>query len=106
MPNGCRVPAGKTPRACRRPTRCRLATGTTLQQACHMNPRMRLAVWFVMLLACAGLLTGCVERRFVITTEPPGAIVYDERGMPTGAAPTDRTFVYYGDYQFTLVKDG
>lgn len=56
------------------------------------------------LLLCA--LTGCVERRFIITTEPHGAIVYDEKGLPMGAAPADRTFTYYGKYRFTLVKDG
>lgn len=56
-----------------------------------------------LLLCC---LVGCVERRFIITTDPPGAIVYDEKGMPLGAAPADRTFTYYGKYRFTLVKDG
>ena len=49
---------------------------------------------------------GCVERRFVITTDPPGAMVFDEKGERTGVAPTDRAFVYYGAYQFTLVRDG
>ena len=33
-------------------------------------------------------------------------IVYDEKGLPMGAAPTDCAFVYYGGYQFTLVRDG
>ena len=61
----------------------------------------------------AGLLTGCVERRFVITTEMPGCrrapsrlVVYDEKGIPIGALPVDRQFTYYGKYRFTLVKDG
>ena len=58
------------------------------------------------LLAAGGLLTGCVERRFVITTEPAGAVVFDEKGLPLGAAPTDKPFVYYGEYQFTVVADG
>jgi hypothetical protein len=53
----------------------------------------------------AGLLTGCVERRYLITTDQPGAIVY-ENGKPIGATPVDRTFVYYGKYRFTIVKDG
>ncbi|HWY86291.1 MAG TPA: hypothetical protein VNX28_06190 [Gemmataceae bacterium] len=73
-----------------------------------MNPRLRLAAWLVTLLGAGGLLTGCVERRFVITTEPTGAIVYDEKGLRMGGdgkAPVDRTFIYYGDYQFTLVAD-
>jgi hypothetical protein len=55
--------------------------------------------------ACAGLLAGCVERRFVVYCDPPGAIVY-ENGMPLGAAPADNHFIYYGKYHFTLVRDG
>jgi hypothetical protein len=51
-------------------------------------------------------ITGCVERRFVITSNIPGAIVYDEKGQPMGATPVDREFTYYGKYRFTLVKDG
>src|SRR5262245_44345453 len=57
-------------------------------------------------LAVLCLLTGCVERRFIITTEPFGAIVYDEKGMPVSASPADRQFTYYGKYRFTLVRDG
>ncbi|MFO0964447.1 MAG: PEGA domain-containing protein [Gemmataceae bacterium] len=49
---------------------------------------------------------GCVERRFVITSDPPGAIVYDENNNPLGATPVDKPFTYYGKYRFTLVKDG
>jgi hypothetical protein len=71
-----------------------------------MIPKSRLTAWLVSLLAGGALLSGCVERRFVITTDPPSAIVYDEKSFPTGASPTDRTFVYYGEYQFTLVRDG
>ena len=52
------------------------------------------------------LAAGCVERTMIITTEPAGAIVYDERNIPLSASPADKTFVYYGKYRFTLVKDG
>ena len=51
------------------------------------------------------LATGCVERRFVIESEPPGALVL-MNGQPIGATPVDGHFVYYGRYQFTLIKDG
>src|SRR5260370_28645753 len=71
-----------------------------------MNAGLGVGGWVGTLLASSGILTGCVERRFIITTEPPDAIVYDEKGLPMGASPTDREFVYYGDYQFTLVQDG
>jgi len=60
--------------------------------------------WMLIAL-CAGLC-GCVERRFVITSDPPGAMVYDERGLPLGPTPVDKTWLYNGKYRFTLVKDG
>jgi hypothetical protein len=71
-----------------------------------MNPRLRLAAWLVTFLAGSVVSTGCVERRFIITTDPPGAVVYNEKGLPVGASPTDQGFIYYGDYEFTLVRDG
>jgi hypothetical protein len=53
----------------------------------------------------AGLLTGCVEQRFVIESEPPGALVYSN-GVPIGSTPCDGSFIYHGYYDFTLVKPG
>jgi hypothetical protein len=50
-------------------------------------------------------LSGCVERTYLIDTEPKGAVIY-ENDHPIGAAPVDRPFVYYGKYRFTLVADG
>ena len=52
------------------------------------------------------LLSGCVERAMIITTEPYGAVVYDERGIPLSGSPADKSFVYYGKYRFKIVKDG
>src|SRR5262249_17261602 len=52
-----------------------------------------------------GGLTGCRERRFGITSDPPGAIVY-HNGNPIGATPVDGQFTYYGTQSFTLVRDG
>jgi hypothetical protein len=51
-------------------------------------------------------VSGCVDRRFVISTDPPGAIVFDEKNQPIGASPADKQFTYYGKYRFTLVHDG
>lgn len=67
-----------------------------------MRPPALTSCWIVL----AVLLCGCVERRFVINTDVPGAVVYDEKGLPIGATPVDREFTYYGNYRFTLVKDG
>ena len=50
-------------------------------------------------------LSGCVERRFVVNSDPPGALVL-KNGTPIGYAPSDDHFVYYGNYHFTLVKPG
>ncbi len=56
-------------------------------------------------LVLAGLLSGCVERRSFITSEPLGATVF-HNGQPIGATPVDDYFIYYGDQEYTLVKDG
>lgn len=61
--------------------------------------------WVVCCLALAVLATGCVERKFVITSDQPGAVVYRD-GKLIGTTPLDYHFDYYGTYQFTLVKDG
>lgn len=53
----------------------------------------------------AGLLTGCVEQRYVVTSDPPGALVY-VNGKPLGATPADGTYIYHGDYDITIVKPG
>jgi hypothetical protein len=69
--------------------------------------KKRLGSWaWLMLAVCPALGTGCVERRFIITTDPPGAIVYDWKSQPLSASPADTQFTYYGKYKFTLVKDG
>jgi hypothetical protein len=60
-------------------------------------------VWF--LAACAAVMTGCVERRYVIYTDPPGAMVL-RNGQTLGATPVDDHFVYYGKYKFTIFADG
>ena len=66
-----------------------------------------MAEWFrksiVLVLVIA--VAGCVERRFVIESDPPGALVL-MNGQPIGATPVDGHFLYYGKYQFTLIKDG
>src|SRR5262249_45286840 len=57
------------------------------------------------ILLCAAALTGCVERRYVVYSDPPGALV-TRNGQPIGQTPVDDHFVYYGKYHFTLVKEG
>lgn len=66
---------------------------------------MRRSAWFALLALSAGLASGCVERRYVINSDPPGALVL-RNGKPIGAAPADDHFIFYGNYEFTLIKDG
>jgi hypothetical protein len=57
------------------------------------------------LLLAAGLAGGCVERKFVIETDPPNALVL-VNNQPLGPSPADGSFVYYGKYNFTLLSPG
>jgi hypothetical protein len=65
---------------------------------------MRRYAWLVVLLLAAPTM-GCVERRYIIQSDPPGALVY-RNGRYLGATPVDDWIVYYGKYDFVLVKEG
>jgi hypothetical protein len=62
--------------------------------------------WILAALMTLISLAGCVERRLIIDTDPPGAIVYDEKNQPIHASPVDKPFTYYGNYRFRFTKDG
>jgi hypothetical protein len=49
--------------------------------------------------------TGCVHRRMMIQTDPPGAAVMVD-GEEAGYTPMALDFTYYGTREITLVKDG
>jgi PEGA domain len=50
-------------------------------------------------------ISGCVDRRFVIESDPPGAIVYlNDKWV--GPTPVDQSFTYYGKYRFVFARDG
>jgi hypothetical protein len=66
---------------------------------------MKRLAWTGCVLLAAGLLGGCVERRFLITSNPPGAAVYRE-GQLIGMTPADDFFTYYGDREYVLVLNG
>ena len=53
--------------------------------------------------ACA--LTGCVERRIRITSQPEGARVW-LNDVELGATPVETAFTFYGDYDVRLELDG
>lgn len=66
---------------------------------------MNRTTWLALALGLVLLPSGCVTRRYVITSDPPGAVVY-RNGQPIGATPVEEPFVYYGKYNYRLVKDG
>lgn len=49
--------------------------------------------------------TGCVSRRLMVYSNPPGAMVLLE-GREIGYTPTAVDFTYYGKRELTLIKDG
>ena len=58
------------------------------------------------LLALATLTpVGCVSRRLMVQSNPPGAMVLVE-GKEAGYTPTGIDFTYYGTRELTLIKDG
>lgn len=70
-----------------------------------MTLRRALGPSIVMVAVAVLCLTGCVERTIKIQTRPPGALVVvnDEE---VGISPVKFTFLWYGDYDIILRKDG
>ena len=66
------------------------------------NGRGPAALFF---LAGVSLLAGCVERRYTIRSDPPGATVI-VNGEEIGPTPASKSFVYYGQREITLILDG
>jgi len=67
-----------------------------------MNPSRHAILTVALAGAC---LSGCVERRLKITSDPPGALVYlanDE----VGRTPLTVPFTWYGDYEVILRLEG
>ena len=56
-------------------------------------------------LAVCTLLPGCLRRRLMVRSNPPGAMVYVDN-QPIGTTPCATDFVYYGTREIRLVKPG
>lgn len=67
-----------------------------------MNPARRS---LVPLVACAASLSGCIDRRIVITTEPTDALVY-LNDLEVGRTPLEVDFTYFGVYDVRIHKSG
>ena len=70
---------------------------------CHRQLRRWVSAGFSLALATG--LCGCVERRYTIRTNPPGALVV-VNNEEIGRTPVSRSFTYYGDRDVTLILDG
>lgn len=68
------------------------------------NPGRKLPLVLI-LAALSTCLSGCVERRYTIRTNPPGALV-TANDEEIGASPVSRSFTYYGDRKIELKLDG
>ncbi|MEM9658951.1 MAG: PEGA domain-containing protein, partial [Planctomycetota bacterium] len=56
-------------------------------------------------LALLSLLPGCVRRRMLVRSNPPGATVYVDN-QAVGETPCGVDFIYYGTREIRLVKPG
>lgn len=67
-----------------------------------MCDRVRAAL---IIAACTGALSGCIERRIRVTSEPSGARVWlnDEH---VGTTPCEARFTFYGTYDVRVELDG
>jgi len=75
---------------------------------CTRGPRYGLR-WVCASMLCwlslNAAMSGCVQRRMTIRSEPPGAMVYVD-DYQIGNTPVSTDFVYYGTRKIRLVKDG
>src|SRR3954453_16159500 len=76
----------------------------SLKNRCKLSatPAPRLKMLALALLAAAALgLTGCVERKITIGSDPPGAILL-LNDVEVGRTPVTVPFTTYGDYDIRL----
>lgn len=56
-------------------------------------------------LVCSISLTGCIQRRLTVSSNPPGALVKVD-DVEIGTTPVSTSFVYYGTRKIQLSKSG
>lgn len=67
---------------------------------CSMRRALCLALFLLSLTS-----VGCVERRYTIRTDPPGALV-NVNGEESGISPVSVSYEYYGDRRVTIQAEG
>jgi hypothetical protein len=72
----------------------------------YVPRKSRFASWTMLLVVVSlALCAGCVRRRLMIRSNPPGATVYVDN-QPVGVTPCATNFIYYGTREIRLVKPG
>jgi hypothetical protein len=59
----------------------------------------------ILAIAALAVSPGCVRRRLLVRSNPPGATVYVDN-QPIGTTPCATSFTYYGTREIRLVKAG
>lgn len=65
----------------------------------------RLTVPIVVVGVALGLAPGCVERRYTLRTDPPGALAI-VNGEEIGTTPVSKSYTFYGDRKISFILDG
>ena len=67
--------------------------------------RYRQSVSVILGLAALCEAIGCVDRTLTVSTHPEGGLVYFN-GQEAGRSSMTHTFIWYGDYDITIRKEG
>ena len=59
----------------------------------------------LLLLVLLTVASGCIRRRLMVRSNPPGASVYVDKQL-IGTTPTASSFTYYGTREIEVVADG
>jgi len=77
-----------------------------LASACGLRSAVvRAGCWALAGLLFCAAASGCVQRRLLICSNPPGALAYVD-DYEIGTTPISTNFTYYGQRKIRLVKDG
>jgi hypothetical protein len=71
----------------------------------QFTQRHSLQIMVCLILASLMVLPGCVRRRLMVRSNPPGAMVYVDNQL-IGTTPCATDFIYYGTREVRLVKAG
>jgi hypothetical protein len=62
--------------------------------------------WPALAVLLAAAACGCVQRRFTVRTNPPGALVVVDDTYEVGVTPVAFSYTYYGTRKLTISKPG